>query len=154
LLSVAYKNVVGSRRASWRTIQNEASAPDVRRIQCPLKSACCDGSVSVQPTGTELSFRGRPYFHIFVWRTALEGFSTCVREGSVTEENCAEISTCLSPAVLLEFPGSCPVSPDSIRDFDRHIFVCCREISAVAVKSKFTLFAVGAYCTMCKFRVC
>lgn len=28
LLSVAYKNVVGSRRASWRTIQNEASAPD------------------------------------------------------------------------------------------------------------------------------
>lgn len=48
LLSVAYKNVVGSRRASWRTIQNEASAEDSeglmktyrKQIEHELDSIC------------------------------------------------------------------------------------------------------------------
>lgn len=50
LLSVAYKNVVGSRRASWRTIQNEASAPDTdekslmekyrKQIEAELREIC------------------------------------------------------------------------------------------------------------------
>lgn len=47
-MSVAYKNVVGSRRASWRTIQNEASAEDSeglmktyrKQIEHELDSIC------------------------------------------------------------------------------------------------------------------
>jgi len=52
LLSVAYKNVVGSRRASWRTIQNEASAPDTdekslmekyrKQIEAELNEICTE----------------------------------------------------------------------------------------------------------------